>query len=163
MLSFLRFPPKLTKTQQIIKHSRFVQIVQQQIRPILAVFTTKTRVPNNVQKTIQQFSKNCGSVCPSLQLESSTVDGSEKKLIGPFKRIYIPRFKWITIQIHKFIKTFLLRSVAQTYLGPELGHGFLFFDVLGSNVGLPDLSSWENIQLFMENSNPTSKILDFRT
>ena len=62
----------------------------------------------------------------------------------------------------KFIKI-PLRSVAQTYLRPKLGHGFLFFDVLGSNFGLPDLSSWENIQLFMENSNPTSKILDFRT
>ena len=57
----------------------------------------------------------------------------------------------------------LLRSVAQTYLRPKLGHGFLFFDVLGSNFGLPDLSSWENIQFFTENSNPTSNILDFLT
>ena len=55
------------------------------------------------------------------------------------------------------------RSVAQTYLRQKLGHVFLLFDVLGAKFGLPDLSSWENIQLFMENSNPTSKILDFRT
>ena len=38
-----------------------------------------------------------------------------------------------------------VRSVAQTYLRPKLGHVFLFFDVLGSIFGLPDLSSWENI------------------
>ena len=57
----------------------------------------------------------------------------------------------------------LLRSVAQTYLRPKIGHCFLFLEVLGPNVGPPDLSSWENIQLFMENSNPTSKILDFLT
>ena len=32
------------------------------------------------------------------------------------------------------------------------------FDICGSKFGPPDISSWENIQLFMENPNPTSQI-----
>ena len=56
-----------------------------------------------------------------------------------------------------------IRSVAQTYLRPKLGHYFWFVYYFGPNLWPPDLSSWENIQLFIENSNPTSKILDLLT
>ena len=44
-----------------------------------------------------------------------------------------------------------------------LTHKFRIFDMFRPHVWLPDLSSWENIQFFMEKLNPTSKILDFLT
>ena len=53
-----------------------------------------------------------------------------------------------------------VRSVAQTYLRPKLCHYFWIVEIAGSFFWPPDPSSWENIQLFIENSNPTSKILD---
>ena len=57
----------------------------------------------------------------------------------------------------------VVRSVAQTYIRPKLNHNFWFFEILGPIFWPPDLSSWENIQFFMESSNPTSKILEFLT